>query len=138
MKRRDFTISMTGGLLGSGVCAAYAARGELSNVHSNNGRPSYLIYDAKFKLAAVNLASGFATAPLMRQFDGEFSFQWYESIVDICRQQRADILGVTRHSEFFIIDTLSTTFGYSIVDRQPFPDHAVWMISARKNSVDFA
>ena len=136
MKRRNFTISMTSGLLGGSACASssYAAAGVMSDLNLDNKPPCHLIYDARFKLAAVNLADGFVTAPILRQFDGEFSFQWYESIIDICRQQRADILGVTRHSEFFIIDTLSAAFGYSIVNHQSFTDHAVWMISATKIS----
>ena len=130
MKRRDFTIGVAGGLLGSSVVGSCGANGVITDARANNREPRYLIYDTKFKLAAKNLANSLATAPILRQFDGGFSFHWYECILDICRHQRADILGVTRHSEFFIIDTLSAAFGYSVVDRQSFPDHAVWIISA--------
>ncbi len=137
MIRREFNGTATGVLL-SGITIDSLANPNVSSVASDSQRSCelscHLIYDKNFEAAAKEHADGMRDKPTLHRFDGEFNFQWYETVLDICQRPPVEIFGITRHSEFFIISSLSAGYSYRAIRNTTYNDHVVWHLATTARS----
>ena len=74
-------------------------------------------------------ADAMRNKPNLHRFDGEFNVLWYETVLAICERPDVEIFGITRHSEFFIISSLSAGYGYRTVRSTTYSDYVVWHLT---------
>ena len=124
MKRRDFNAAlMAGGLLAGPAKALASAVGHIDGLTDS---PVHLIHDERITLAN-ELRQRFATEFTSSiNYDGNFSYAWYGLIRELCENKTATLLGVTRYSDLLIFTTMSSRYGYEIVQQTHFPDHVIW------------
>ena len=132
MIRREFNRAVSGVLLSGTTIDSFGNPAD-SFVGSGSNQlcdlSCHLIYDKKFQAPAKEHADAMRNKPNLHRFDGEFNVLWYETVLAICERPDVEIFGITRHSEFFIISSLSAGYGYRTVRSTSYSDYVVWHLT---------
>ncbi|MGR8947108.1 MAG: hypothetical protein ACU84Q_03615 [Gammaproteobacteria bacterium] len=128
MNRREFALGSTSAALGGSALALLSRPAYCSNT-PHEVRPRYFIYDSRLATAADFQPCKHLQGIFVNRFDGDFSPAWYDLIAKISRDGQGDIVGITRHSELFIVETLSREHGYGVTQCHNHPDHCVWRLA---------
>ena len=124
MNRRDFNAALMAGGLLAGPAKAFASA--VGHIDGLTGNPVRLIHDERITVAneLLHLFATEFTSSI--NYDGNFSYAWYDLIHELCENQSATLLGVTRYSDLLIFTTMVSRYGYEIVQQTHFPDHVIW------------
>ncbi len=62
-------------------------------------------------------------------FTGDITPIWVNVLEPLWHQGRVATAGLTRHTEFYLLRTLALEHGYSVSDKDEYPDHVFWILS---------
>lgn len=122
MQRRDFLSAQL--TLATATVLPFTANA------AQAGKKVFLLYDRRINAPLLwrQLKASFEHSTAA-EYDGDITALWQVSLKPLWAQQQQTTIGLTRHTEFFLLRTLAREQGYSVLSSEAAADHVMWQLA---------
>jgi len=133
MNRRKFSASLAAFSLGAAPLFSLAMPSQPMNAPTPF--ETHAVYDARLSALTIDVKRYLQQAQQLHTYHGDVAPIWYNTLDQLWAEKSIQLLGITRHSEFFILQTLASECDYIVSHLDKYQDHAIWLMQPRGNSL---
>ena len=133
MNRRKFSASLAAFSLGAAPLFSLAMPSQPMNVPTPF--ETHAVYDARLGALTIDVKRYLQQAQQLHTYHGDVAPIWYNTLDQLWAEKSIRLFGITRHSEFFILQTLASERGYIVSHLDEYKDHAIWLMQPHGSSL---
>ena len=133
MNRRKFSASLAAFSLGAAPLFSLAMPSQPMNAQTPF--ETHAVYDARLSALTIDVKKRLQQAQQLHTYHGDVSPIWHNTLDQLWAEKSIRLFGITRHSEFFILQTLASERDYIVSHLDEYRDHAIWLMQPRGNSI---